>query len=153
MNSALDEFADNPIIEELNFLRTHFKKIKSLRASSTLWRKAFIEIDHDGGKVDHLKFEREGFIRDWAEATVILQTLTDIKCMAEFDYKPPADKDALVDKVLQARDKCIEECQTMFDSGLYQVYFNQFGYNCKDLPSEAKANLDEARQKINGEKS
>jgi len=153
MNSALDEFADNPIIEELNFLRSHFKKIKSLRASNTLWRKAFIEINHDGGKIDHLRFERENFNRDWAEASVILQTLTDIKCTAEFDFNPPADKNALIEKVLQTRDKCIEECQTMFDSGFYQVYLNQFGYNCKNLPSAAKANLDEARLKMNGDQS
>ena len=149
MNSTLDEFADNPIIEELNFLRSHFKNIKSLRASSTLWRKAFIEIDHDGGKVDHLKFEREGFIRDWAEASVILQTLTDIKCTAEFDFKPPANKVALIEKVLQTRDKCIEECQTMFDSELYQVYLNQFGHNCKGLPAATQANVETARQALN----
>ena len=149
MNSTLDEFADNPIIEELSFLRVHIKKIKSLRASSTLWRKSFVEIDHDGGKLDHLKFERDGFIRDWAEATVILQTLTDIKCTAEFDFKPPTDKVALIEKVLRARNKCIEECQTMFDSGLYQVYFNQFGHNCKGLPATTKANVETARQALN----
>lgn len=153
MNNALDEFTHMPIIEELNYLRNHYKKIKSLRASSTLWRKAFIEINHDGGKVDHLKFERDGFVHDWAEASVILQTLTDIKCTAEFDFEPPADKAALIEKALRARDKCIEESQSMFDSGFYQVYFNQFGYNCKDLPNEVKANLDLARQKINGDQS
>ena len=87
MNSVLDEFADNLIIEELNYLRGHVKKIKSLRASSTLWRKSFVEIDHDGGKLEHLKYGRDGFIRDWAEATVILQTLTDIECTAEFDFQ------------------------------------------------------------------
>jgi hypothetical protein len=149
MNSALDEFADNPIIEELNFLRAHIKKIKSLRASSTLWRKSFVEINHDGGKLEHLKYERDGFIRDWAEASVILQTLTDIKCIAEFNFKPPTDKDALVEKVLQTRDKCIEECQTMFDSKLYQVYLNQFGPNCKGLPAATLANIEAARQALN----
>ena len=149
MNSALDEFADNPIIEELNFLRGHIKKIKSLRASSTLWRGSFVEINHDGGKLQHLKYEREGFIRDWAEASVILQTLTDIECKAEFDFKPPSNKVELIEKALQTRKKCIEECQTMFDSKLYQVYLNQFGDNCKGLPAETQANIKTARQALN----
>ena len=148
MNIVLDKFTDNPIIDELVCQRSHLHKIKSLRASCTLWRKSFVEINHDGGKLDHMKFDREGFVTDWAEATVILQTLTDIKLMAEFDYRPPADKDILIAKVLHARDQCIEECQTMFDSGFYQVYFNQFGHNCKGLPGETLKNIQAAREAL-----
>lgn len=150
MKLALDRFGDNPIIDELLNWMEKNQAIKSLRACAPIWRKAFIEIEYQHpSKMHHMHFPKELFIHYWSEASVILETLTDIDLNAEFKYQTPENRPATVETILSTRNACIRECDSMFESGLYQVYVDQFGANCKDLPDETLAKLEMARHNIN----
>ncbi len=150
MKLALDRFADNPVIDELICRTENNREIKSLRACAPIWRKPFIEIEYqDSRKLDHIHFPKDLFIHYWSEATVVLETLTNIKLISEFKCDPAENRKATVDTIISTRNACIRECEGMFESGLYQVYINQFGTNCKDLPADTRANLKTARANLN----
>jgi hypothetical protein len=72
MNLALDHLADNPIIDELLCWAPRTRRIKSVRACSTMFRKPFIEVECEDGEVFHRHFARDSFAGYWAEAWVIL---------------------------------------------------------------------------------
>lgn len=149
MKLALDRFADNPVIDELICWTENNPSIKSLRACAVIWRKPFIEIEYQNSKkLDHMHFPKELFIHYWSEATVVLGTLTDIELISEFKCNSVENRKATVETILSTRNACIRECDSMFDSGMYQVYINQFGANCKDLPEDTLAKLEIARQKV-----
>ncbi|MCP4432534.1 MAG: hypothetical protein GY806_16285 [Gammaproteobacteria bacterium] len=150
MKLALDRFADNPVIDELICRTDTNWAIKSLRACAPIWRKPFIEIEYSNSKkIDHMHFAKELFIHYWSEATVILETLTDIELISEFKCHSISNRKATVETILSTRNACIRECDNIFESGIFQVYLDQFGPNCKNLPDDslqkiktARANLD-----------
>ncbi len=145
MKLALDRFADNPVIDELICWIENNQAIKSLRASAPIWRKPFIEIEYRiSKKLDHMHFPRELFIHYWSEATVVLETLTDIELIAEFKCNPVKNRKATIETILSTRNACIRECDSRFESGMYQVYINQFGANCKGLPEDTLGKLESA---------
>ncbi len=137
MKLALDRFADNPVIDEFICRTGNNRPIKSLRAAAPVWRKPFIEIEYlNSKKHDHMHFPKELFMHYWSEAVVILETLTDIALISEFKCNPVANRKATVETIISTRNACIRECDGMFESGMYRVFIDQFGPNCKDLPEE-----------------
>ena len=109
MNLALEHYAENPIIDELVYLPHKTNRINSVRACASMFRRPFIEVEMASGEVHHRHFLRDTFARDWAEAKVILDVLTDIELISEFRYTPLKNPDTLVQEVLQTRDRCIAE--------------------------------------------
>jgi hypothetical protein len=95
MNLALDHYADNPIIDELVFWPPKSHRISRLRACSSMFRKPFIEVEFEDGEVFHRHFARESFAGFWAEACVILDALTGIELISDFDFKPLAQSTQL----------------------------------------------------------
>ncbi len=148
MKLALDKFADNPVIDELLCWWDNHKKITSLRASAPMWRKPFIEIGYQDGKINHMHFPKELFIHYWSEAVVVLETLTDIELISEFKCHSLDNREATIKIALSTRAACIRDCDTMFESGFYQVYLNQFGCNCKNLPTEILKKLETAKSRV-----
>lgn len=148
MNLALEHYAENPIIDELVYLPHKTNRISSVRACASMFRRPFIEVELAGGEVYHRHFLRDTFARDWAEAKVILQTLTDIELISEFRHVPLKDPDALVREVLQTRDQCIAEADMMFENKMYLQYLKQFGLEFKDLPAETERKIAEARAQV-----
>jgi len=145
---TLDKFADNPIIDELICWWDSSKKIVCLRASAPLWRKPFIEVSYADGSMIHMHLPKEMFIHYWSRAVIILNALTDIKLESEFKHHPVEERDSLEKSIASTYDTCIRECDNMFESGLYQVYLDQFGPNCKNLPDEVMTKLEKARQAL-----
>jgi hypothetical protein len=148
MKLALDELADNPIIDELSFWAPKDQRIVSLRACSVMFRKPFIEFQQADGKLLQRHFERASFAEHWAEASVILATLTDIEIISDFNFAPVSDRQALVARVLACREECIAEADKMFEQGFYQQYLQQFGENCRDLPPHTRERIAEARRML-----
>ena len=148
MNLALDELADNQIIDELGFGAPGSKRIARLRACNVLFRRPFVEITLADGNTYQRHFDRASFAGDWAEASVILQTLTDIEIVSDFSFTPVRDRDALVERVLACRDECIGEANKMFDEGMYAHYLQQFGENCANLPAETLDRIAQARERL-----
>ena len=152
MNLALEHYAENPIIDELVYLPHKTNRINSVRACASMFRRPFIEVEMASGEVHHRHFLRDSFARDWAEAKVILDTLTDIELISEFSYAPLKDPDSLVREVLQTREDCIAEAELMFNNEMYLQYLNQFGLECKNLPEETERNLAEARASVEADR-
>ena len=149
MNLALDQLADNPIIDELVQWPPREQRMQSLRACSVLFRKPFIEARMADGELFQRQFARPGFSGYWAEASVILETLTGIEIVSDFSFTPVADRDALVRRVLACRDEGIAEANKMYEQGMYAQYLQQFGPDCRDLPADTEQRIAHARQRLN----
>ena len=144
MNLVLDHYADNPIIDELVFWPPKSRRIKSVRAASAMFRRPFIEVELDGGDVFHRHFARDSFAEFWAEACVILDTLTRIELISDFSFRPVAEPEKLQQRVLATRDECIEESNKMFEQGMYAPFLMQYGEDCKDLPAASQQKITHA---------
>ncbi len=144
MNLALEYFADNPIIDELVCWPPRAQRIRKLRAASAMFRKPFIEIELEDGELIHRHFERLSFARHWAEARLILDAITTIELVSEFEAPPVNDAEQLRRRVFAARDECIDECDSMFDEGMYEQFLMQYGPDCKDLPEATQQRLAQA---------
>ncbi len=148
MNQALDRYADNPIIDELVYWPPKQRRIESVRACNVLFRKPFIEVRMEGGEIFQRHFKRESFARFWAQARVILETITRIELISDFKFEPVADRDSLAREVLACRDECIEESNLMFAEGLYSQFLIQYGEDCWNLPRDAQQKIARARQQL-----
>ena len=148
MNLALERYADNPIIDELVCWPPKPHKILSVRAGNVLFRKPFIEVEMEEGEIFQRQFARDSFAIFWAEACVILETMTRIKIISDFSFDPVVDRAKLVDDVLTNRDECIEECNSMFDEGMYTQFLMQYGEDCAYLPEDTLQRLAYARQQL-----
>jgi hypothetical protein len=148
VNLALDHLAENPIIDELVRWPPASRRIVSLRACCVVFRKPFIELTMADGEISQRHFARPSFSEHWAEASVILETLTRIRLISEFSFKPVADRAALVARVLACRDDCIAEANLMFEQGMFAQYLQQFGEDCRDLPADTERRIAEARRRL-----
>ena len=148
MNSLLDEYGYNPIIDELVFRPPQKQRIVSIRACSVMFRRPFIEVEMEDGEVFHRHFARDGFAEAWAEASVILETVTPIKLVAEFNFDAVKNRERLVAEVLEQRDECIAESNLMFDQGMYAQFLEQYGADCHNLPADAERRIAEARKHL-----
>ena len=151
MNRALQRYADNPIIDELVFWAPKDDRVVSVRACTSMFRKPFIEVELQSGEFIHRHFDRDGFVASWAQARVILETLTDIELLSEFNCPPFADRERLAGEILQQRDECIAETDRMFAEGSYQQFILQYGANCRNLPDAAARKIATARRLMSGE--
>ena len=148
MNLALDELADNPIIDELVVWPPREQRMISIRACSALFRKPFIEVEMEGGEIFQRHFARESFARFWAEACVILKTITSIELVSDFSFEPISDPEKLVREVLANRDECIDESNLMFDEGMYEQFLMQYGEDCENLPRDTVQRIAHAREQL-----
>ena len=148
MNLTLERYADNPVIDELVCWPPRKQRIKSIRACCVLFRKPFIEVEMEGGEIFQRHFARESFARYWAEACVILETITRIQLISDFDFEPIKDVDQLAQDVLANRDECIEESNQMFEEGMYEQFLTQYGEDCENLPLETVQKIARAKQHL-----
>ena len=148
MNQVLDHYADNPIIDELVFWPPKTRRIKSVRAASGMFRKPFIEVELEDGEVFHRHFARDSFAQFWAEACVILDTVTSIELISDFSFKPVADSEKLRRQVLATRDECIGESNKMFEECMYAPFLMQYGEDCKNLPNETLEKIAYAKDRL-----
>ncbi|MGB0847465.1 MAG: hypothetical protein ACPGSM_12115 [Thiolinea sp.] len=148
MHHTLDQFTDNPIIDEIVCWPPREKAISSIRASVPMFRKPFIEVTLKDGETSVIPFAKQNFGEYWSEAQVILETLTGIELIAEFQQARRSDHDELVAQVLAERDESIEEVGLMFEHGMYQQYLSQFGKDYKGLPDEVMERIAVAKSKV-----
>ena len=148
MNLALERYADNPIVDELVCWPPKSKKMKSIRACNVLFRKPFIEVEMADREIYQRHFARDSFAEFWAEACVILDTLTTIELRSDFDFKAVTEPGKLVQTILADRAECIEECEQMVAEGMYEQFLMQFGEDCKNLPLDTLQKIEQARREI-----
>ena len=148
MNLLFEEYADNPIIDELVFRPPQKQRIISIRACNVLFRKPFIEVEMEDGEVFQRHFLRPSFAESWAEACVILETVTRIQLISEFSFDAVKDHERLVAEVLTRRDECIAESNLMFDQGMYAQFLDQYGEDCYNLPADAERRIAIALQQL-----
>ena len=148
MNLALERYADNPIIDELVCWPPKPHRMKSIRAGNVLFRKPFVEVEMEDGEIYQRQFERDSFPAFWAEACVILETVTGINLISEFSFDAVRDRERLVAEVLARRDECIAESNLMFDEGMYAQFLLQYGEDYRNLPADAERRIAIARQHL-----
>ena len=151
MNHTLDQFTDNPIIDELVSWPPRSKSISSLRASTPIFRQPFIEITLDNNETITRSFSNGGFTEYWTEAKIILETLTPIDLISDVKVSETIDADELIAWVLKEREDSVIEAGFMFDNGVYQQYLWQFGSDYKGLPEQVMKNIAVAKAHIKGE--
>ncbi len=145
MNHTLDQFTDNPIIDELVCWPPRVQAISSIRASAPMFRKPFIEITLDDGNTSDTSFVRENFGHYWAEAQIILETLTTIELISEFRVAEYHARTALVAQLQAEKADSLAGAEMMYVNGMYQQYLWQFGHDCRDLPDEVSEKLVRAK--------
>jgi hypothetical protein len=145
MNLVLDQFAENPIIDELVVWPPRTQKMNSIRGCSSLFRRPFIEIEFEDGEFMRRHFSRDSFAQYWAEAVVILQTLTDVKMISEFSHGPYQNTENLLNDLLTVREESIAESNLMFANGMFEQFLNQYGEDYKDLPADAMEKISLAK--------
>ena len=123
-----------------------------MRAANAIFRKPFIEVRLQDGEVFQRHFPRAGFAAHWAEAQVILATLTGIELRTDFECPPPADARQLAQAALATRADCIAESDGMFAAGLYAQFLMQYGEDCRDLPAATERKLAVARRELGVER-
>lgn len=151
MNHTLDQFTDNPIIDELVSWPPRAQSIRSVRASAPMFRQPFVEITLDDNQTITRTFSKAGFTEYWTEAKVILETLTSIKLISDVKVSETIDIDELIARVLEERDESMTEAGLMFDNGMYQQFLSQFGRDYKGLPDQVVQNIAAAQAQIKGE--
>lgn len=119
-----------------------------MRACCVMFRKPFIEVEMEGGEIFQRHFARESFARFWAEACVILKTITSIELISDFSFEPISDPEKLVREVLTNRDECIDESNQMFDEGMYEQFLMQYGEDCENLPRDTVQRITHARKQL-----
>lgn len=148
MNCVLSRYSDNPIIARLVSWPPSKQKVITLRGSRPVFRNPFIEIEYEGGQTKAYSFPKSGFLKFWAEAVVIIETVTDIEVNSEFSFRPFENGPALISEVLAEKQECIDDSVKMFDAGIYGSFLDQFGENCKDMPQDILGNILFARKKM-----
>jgi hypothetical protein len=148
MNLALDEFCYNSIIDDLVEWPPRSQRILTVRGCSTLFRRPFIVVKLADGEFIVHHFARDSFAEHWAEAVVILKTLTTIETISDFDYPACANQADLVAKMLRIRDESIVDSNLMYGHQLYQQFLDQYGEDCKNLPADTVAKIANARSEL-----
>jgi hypothetical protein len=74
--------------------------------------------------------------------------MTRIKIISDFRFDPVVDRAKLVADVLANRDECIEECNQMFEEGMYAQFLGQYGEDCANLPVDTLQKIAHARQQL-----
>jgi len=87
-------------------------------------------------------------MRFWQEAEVLIQNLTNISLDTEFPVQPMADRDTFLQDVRACLAQSIAESNAIFDGGMYQLFLDQYGNNCKDLPDEVCIRIKQAQSKV-----
>ena len=148
MNCVLGRFTDNPIIARIVAWPPSKQKVVTLRGSLPIFRNPFIEIVYEGGQTKAFSFQKSGFSKFWAEAAVIIETVTDIELISEFNFRPISDKSGLISEVLTEKKECIDDSRKMFDAGIYGSFLDQFGENYKDIPQDMLEKVAFARKQM-----
>lgn len=148
MNAVLDRFSDNPVIGKIVEWPPSKQKIKLIRGSLPVFRKPFIEIEFEDGRIKSFNFPKAGFAKFWVEAEVVLETVTNIEIVSEFNSRPPEDKPELVQQVLEDKQECIGDSNEMYKAGMYKSFLDQYGENCRDLPDEVLEKIALARRRV-----
>jgi len=148
MNLVFDHYADNPVIAAMVSWPPHPHGIAQIRVCCPLLRKPFMEVAYCNGDSSQHVFSKQGFTRFWQEAELLIENLTDIVVVKEFATEPMAETEPFLKEMRMCLDDSIAESFAIFDGGMYQLFLDQYGSNCKALPAEVSARLDQARSKI-----
>ena len=107
-----------------------------------------MEVTYGNGESTQHAFGKQGFTRFWQEAEVLIETLTNIVVTKEFAAEPMAEKATYLQEIQACLEDSIAESFAIFDGGMYQLFLDQYGNNCKALPAEVCAKLEQARSKV-----
>ncbi len=148
MNLVFDHYSDNPIIAVMVSWPPHPQGIRQIRVCCPLLRKPFMEVVFRNGESTQHVFGKQGFMRFWQEAELLIENLTDIVVIKEFAAEPMVDKEAFLLAMQTCLDDSIAESFAIFEGGMYKLFLDQYGSNCKGLPALVDVKIDQARAQV-----
>jgi hypothetical protein len=148
LNLALDNFADNPIVDELVYWPPKGSAVTSVVCSALTDEETTLCIKYRDGRELVQRFPTERILPHWPEAVVVVEALTDIKMISDIDHPPVENAENLADAALKHRDQCIEVSLGMFDEGMYELFLEQYGANHKNLPPDVIEKIALARREM-----
>jgi len=161
MNSVLEKYAHNFIIDEIVYWPPSQKTITSIEAIVPNIGKCLARLHyHDGTSFD-INIERGCFEKTWNEACAILHSVTNITeglrrltprevAILEKERQDYVsyEIEQLEKEAQRIKKEQIEKAIELFDAGLYDVFLEQFGNNCVDIPAPIQKRIEIARGKI-----
>ena len=147
MNLLLDEYADNPIIDEVVYWPP--KCVQRVVAKESPRGVDVVFEDRNKHFTSFENLDEASFYNWWQEASEILKLVTNIEVIGS---EAKADKnfsEKLASELLQRRGELIESCLSKYqahenDEFAKYWFVEQFGFNCSKLPETIKKVLDNA---------
>ena len=163
MNSALDKFAHNVIIDEIVYWPPKEGRVLTIHSNVPSIGNCSVLIKYDDESEIVVEIERGYFEESWNEACAVLKAVTDIKG----DFSPltkdkilllEADRqicigyriEGITNEANREKRRAMEKAIELFEAGMYEVFLEQFGSNYTSLPDSMVKRIEIARGKING---
>ena len=160
MNSVLEKFAHNFIIDEIVYWPPNHKAIISIEAIVPDIGKCIAKLNYNDGSSFDIDIERGCFEETWNEACAVLQSVTNISHGLRRltpDEIMSLEKDRQeyvgyeIERISQKADRIEKEkinyAIELFESEMYEMFLEQFGYNCSDLPAPILKRIEIAKGK------
>lgn len=163
MDSVLEKFAHNCIIDEIRHWSSGKLKVRTIDSNVPNAGKCFVLIKYEDESECKIEIEREFFEETWNEACAVLKAVTDIKG----DFSPLSDHEILslqedrkryaryrleciAGEALEQRRKALDKAVELFKAGMYEVFLEQFGVNYTPLPDLMVKRIEIAKKKLKG---
>ena len=147
MNLLLDEYADNPIIDEVVYWPP-----KCIQRIIVKQRPHGVEVVFDDGTEHFTSFENlneDIFLKWLQEANEVLKLVTNIEVIGSVAEADGSISEKFVSKLLQRRSVLIDDCLSRYqgsenDEFTRNWFLEQFGFNCVELPRNVRGALHNA---------
>jgi hypothetical protein len=160
MNAALDNFAHNPIIDEIVYWPPRQKRLVRIEREISEDGSCRVTLMFDDKTNDLIEIERGYFEEHWNEAIAVFTTLLNIGG----DLSPLTDgeiqslesarqesgarqREQISRDALRVKQQALRNAKGLFDAGEYDQFLQQFGPDLKDLPPEIEKRISIAADK------
>ena len=155
MNRVLDQYADNPVIDEVVYWPP--REIAQIVARRVGSNSVTLEVRFESGESHTTTFDGERtklFPLWWSEALVVLRVMTNIELRDEAELEYECSNGArLTSEVQRRRDETIAEMMQHFgdtkDPQQCSTFLEQFGPNSIDLPDAVQEQMSHAMEVLN----
>lgn len=161
MNSVLEEFAHNPIIDEIVYWPPRRKRLLRIERDIPASGNCRVTLKFDDKSTEIVEIKRGGFELHWNEAIAVITALLKIEgdlrplSKAEIDSLE-ADRqeiearkrDQISKDVFRLKQQALQYAKELFDAGEYDLFLQQFGPDTSDLSPVFEKRIAIAIKKI-----
>lgn len=147
MNLLLDEYADNPVIDEVVYWPP--KCVLRIIEKKSPFGVEVIFNDNSRHITTFENMDKANFQMWWQEAHEILELVTNIEVIGSMSKSEREISEESESKIFNRRNELIQSCLSKYqgyenDEFTKNWFVEQFGFNCSNLPESIKSVLDAA---------